>query len=464
TSTPILYVATPNGIFATSNGGGSWVHTTTDSQGRAFEPILSLAVDPQDSNHLIAGAGAASRIYVSTDGGQTWRRKTVDSTQGATQVYAVAIDSQFSNEILAATDDGSWRSGDSGDSFEAYRGLFGCLITHAAAIDSQHSLIRYAGTDCGLFKTTEGEGAAAVWTHVEQLIFDQSSSGSHLEDVIGTDLTAIALDPAHADTLYVGTRSGAAFKVQIYQNGGQFISPMTFNNGFVAAPIGAIALDPQQPGVIYAATAGQGIFKGSTTGWGRWLPFSTGLGNLQVTSLATDAGNSRKLYVGTENGVYAIEQSSVLPPGPDLALHVTVTQGKAVSSTTGLRTLIFRITLNNNGPGAAASAKVTTAFLAPGLKPLARGSVSVAKLISSSGRCDSRIISCAVGPLAVGASATITLSVDPAHAMHGKVLTAKITASGTAANDIWGVPDAHPADNEIQTQVPIRIPQKPSFP
>jgi len=454
--TPTLFAGTPHGIFRTPVASVSWTSITTDSQGRALEPILSLAIDPIDPSHIVAGGSGSSRVYISEDGGVTWRRRTVDPSTAATQIYAVAFDPQASNWIFAATNDGLWQSTDGGDSFAAYQGLPGCVDVRAAAIDPQNPLFHYAGTECGLFKTTDGSRADAQWARLEQRVYDLTGTGSHLEDVIGPDVTALVLDPANAENVYVGTRAGAVFKIQDDHIGGVIISPMTLNNGFVAAPIQMLALDPQQPGVLYAATAGQGIFKGKTAGWGGWIRFNAGLGNLQVNSLAIDATDSRKLYAGTENGVYEIEQTSVLPLAPDLGLRVTVTQDKAASSTTGLHRLIFKITLMNNGPGGAAYTKVTTTFFPPGLKkPLPPGSVSVAKLTSSPGSCYIHFVNCVIRPLAMGAHATITLVIDPARSMRNKVLVARITAIGTAENDVWGVPDAHPADNDIQVQVAI---------
>lgn len=456
--TPRLYVATPNGIFITSNGGGSWTQKTTDSQGRALEPIVSLSAGPFFGGSIVvAGAASRSRIYMSGDNGATWLRRTVDTSGAASQIYGVSSRpiSEGTSEMIAATNDGLWRSADSGNSFEAYRGLPGCTDVRAAAVDGLHPEVRYAGTECGLFKTTDGTNLMGSWAEIEQRVFDLAGGGSHLVDVIGSDVSAVTIGPVNPDNVYAGTQGGAVFKIQPDGSGGLAITPMTGNNnGFVAAPVQAIALDPQLPGVIYAGTAGQGIFKGSTAGGGRWLPFNAGLGNLQVTSLAVDGSNSRKLYAGTGNGVYAIEQSSVLPPAADLALRAAVVQDK-IDPTTGLHRLVFLIDLTNKGPGAAASTKVTIEFLTPGGKALTQGSIRVNKLASNPGGCYIQFVNCGTGPLAVAAGARIALSIDPARSLRGQLLVTKVTVAGTLPNDVWGIPDPHPADNRIEVPVPI---------
>ena len=325
----------------------------------------------------------------------------------------------------------------------------------AAAIDRLHPEVRYAGTECGLFKSTDGTNLMGSWTKIEQRVSDPTGGGFHLVDVIGPDVTEVTIGPVNPDNVYAGTEGGAVFKIQPDGSGGLLITPMTANNnGFVAAPVRAIRLDPQLLGVIYAGTAGQGIFKGRTAGGGRWLPFNAGLGNLQVTSLAMDDTDPRKLYAGTENGVYAIEQSSVLPRAADLALRAAVVRDK-VNSVTGLHRLVFLIDLTNRGPGTAASAKVTIEFLTPSGKPLTPGSISVNKLASNPGGCITQFLNCGTGALAVAAGARVTLSIDPARSLRGQVLMTKVTVAGTVPNDVWGIPDPHPADNTIRVQTPI---------
>ena len=107
--TPRLYVATPNGIFRTSNGGGSWARTTTDSGGRALEPIVSLSAGSFFGGFVVvAGAATRSWIYISGDNGASWVRRTVDTSRGATLIYGVNSRpiSEGTSELVAATNDG----------------------------------------------------------------------------------------------------------------------------------------------------------------------------------------------------------------------------------------------------------------------------------------------------------------------------------------------------------------------
>ncbi|MCX5887906.1 MAG: hypothetical protein NTY36_00460 [Deltaproteobacteria bacterium] len=66
--------------------------------------------------------------------------------------------------------------------------------------------------------------------------------------------------------------------------------------------IAVLAIDPQDPSVIYAGTnEGSGLFK-STDGGAHWVVASTGLTNTAVISLAINQQNTSILYAGTDGG------------------------------------------------------------------------------------------------------------------------------------------------------------------
>jgi photosystem II stability/assembly factor-like uncharacterized protein len=66
--------------------------------------------------------------------------------------------------------------------------------------------------------------------------------------------------------------------------------------------IAALAIDPQNPAVLYAGTAeGSGLFK-STDGGAHWVVANTGLTDTAVISLAINPQNTAILYAGTFSG------------------------------------------------------------------------------------------------------------------------------------------------------------------
>jgi hypothetical protein len=107
----------------------------------------------------------------------------------------------------------------------------------ALAIDPQHPNTVYAGTDGGVFKTTDGGGN---WTAVNTGFPSYSYN-----------IRALAIDPQNPNTVYAGTWFGV-FKTT---NGGG-----NWTAGLTNTYINALAIDPQNPNTVYAGTQGSGVF------------------------------------------------------------------------------------------------------------------------------------------------------------------------------------------------------------
>jgi len=73
-------------------------------------------------------------------------------------------------------------------------------------------------------------------------------------------------------------------------------------NGPSGGSVTALAVDPAQPAIVYAAT-GNGVFR-SQNGGGSWSDRSQGLGNRSATSLAIDPRTTSTLYAGTVGGLF----------------------------------------------------------------------------------------------------------------------------------------------------------------
>jgi photosystem II stability/assembly factor-like uncharacterized protein len=80
------------------------------------------------------------------------------------------------------------------------------------------------------------------------------------------------------------------------------------STGPEGGPVGAIAIDPSNPEVIYAgatiqyaASGGGGVYK-SLNGGATWRAICNGLGGYSPTSLVIDPSNSSTIYAGVERG------------------------------------------------------------------------------------------------------------------------------------------------------------------
>ena len=116
-------------------------------------------------------------------------------------------------------------------------------------------------------------------------------------------IRSLAIDPGNSSTLYAGTNAGV-FKST---DGGESWSavntglPESISSGNYPAVI-SLAVDPASNSTVYAVISGYGVFK-STNGGGNWIAVSTntGLPNLDWThSLVIDP--SSNVYVGLDYG------------------------------------------------------------------------------------------------------------------------------------------------------------------
>ncbi len=108
------------GIWTSDDDGASWLARTDASPNLA---IGSVAVDPSNPNHLIAGTGEANQcgdcfpgdgVLVSQDAGSTWSLQNPAGVFSGRHIGEVAIDPSNPNHQFAATDGGLYVTSDGG--------------------------------------------------------------------------------------------------------------------------------------------------------------------------------------------------------------------------------------------------------------------------------------------------------------------------------------------------------------
>jgi hypothetical protein len=157
----------------------------------------------------------------------------------------------------------------------------GTFSTNALVIGPPPSYPFYAGTDTGVYKSTDSGG---TW----------SPSNTGLTNTI---VMALAINPATPTTLYAGTYGGGVFKST--NSGGTWSA---VNSGLTDHYIRVLAINPSSSATLYAGTDTD-LFK-STDGGGSWSDVSTGGTPYYIWSLAIDPVTPAIIYAGTIAGVY----------------------------------------------------------------------------------------------------------------------------------------------------------------
>jgi photosystem II stability/assembly factor-like uncharacterized protein len=307
----IAYAGSSFSVYRSGDGGHTWQRTTPADQWgdprwgppgiRAGFPI-DFQVDPRNADRLFANNYSGGN-FLSEDGGRTW---TVAS-QGYTgaQVHVVVVDRNDPDIVYAGARSGIFRSVNGGANWEALNYAPATMAEwYSVAVDpcDAEKLLISDEHSGKLFRSTDG---GADWTVTFQC---PGVGNANPNNRYG--FKAIAIAPSAPETVYIGAcrnralvdegRAGTGFGVFRSSDGG--LTWQEANDSHTAAQnINALAVDPVDARVVYAATVGKGVFK-SADGGGTWQPSNTGLHMLDIRVVAIDPKNPQVVYIGAEGG------------------------------------------------------------------------------------------------------------------------------------------------------------------
>ena len=313
-------------IYKSADGGESWIITKHSI--RSYAIHRTLAIDPINTSTIYAaGSVGGGTVWKSTDNGRFWSIVNVGLDSRST-VYALAIDPNNTNVIYVGTETlGVYKSNDGGGSWSAFSdGLSYHYIDDSGQrhfsrvssiiIDPLNSNIVYAGTNSGVFNSSNGGRWSALNSGLSDLgvnalaldpvnpsigftgtdggVFKSSSGGAswslNNNGLPGVNVNSLALNRGNAD-VYAGTDSGT---FRSNDHGGNW-------SGRDFYPL---AFDPHNSNTIYAQYDGsEGISK-STDGGVTWGSANNGLENNYVSVLAIDPGNSEIIYAGSDGPLF----------------------------------------------------------------------------------------------------------------------------------------------------------------
>jgi glucose/arabinose dehydrogenase/photosystem II stability/assembly factor-like uncharacterized protein len=276
-----VYAATGNGLFKTTDGGVQW----TSIASSAFDLV---AVDPFNSRTLYA-ARSLENLQRSGDGGQTWGKIAVDTSPRHT-VLSLAIDPGRPQKLYVGSYSALARTEDGGASW-AYTGT---QKARAIAVDPLNPSTVYAGREGdgsddyrgGIFKSGDG---GASWVGLGRGSIPPGPKNYE------PNVYALVVDPRTTSTIYLVAGAGV-FKSTAGGNGWT-----AMNTGLPPQPIYAgvsLVIDPLNPSVLYLGTSGNGIFK-TSDGGATWAAVNNGLLHLSIGALAVSPSEPGVVYAGT---------------------------------------------------------------------------------------------------------------------------------------------------------------------
>ncbi len=326
------------GIWTSDDNGTSWTSRTDDA---ATQAIGSLAIDPSNPDHLIAGTGEDDQsgdafyglgILSSTDGGTTWTLSDPGFVFQGAHIGGVAIDPSNSNHMFAATDQGLFVTTDGGTtwahptdpSYAAVAGFIDAVVIDPAT----PTTVYIAGGPATVARSLDG---GVTWA--------KASTGIKRPKAKWNPFTALSIAASSPSTLYASVGN---FKkpVALYKttNGGTSWKKVkapdyTGNKYSYGSGKGeqgdydnVVAVDPTNANHVIAG--GEALVE-STNGGTTWRNingknwYAPGTNVIHTDMHAVAFGPDGTVWNGDDGGVYSYNPSTQVVTDANGNLNIT---------------------------------------------------------------------------------------------------------------------------------------------
>jgi len=306
----LIYLGGNGGVIRSLNGGMNFLLASTGLRSCKLRCIKVNPYNP-DEAHTLTFKGYG--MYKTTNGGGSW----FQSRWSQIGICSMLLDISHSNpDVVYATGGGAFLTTDGGVIWEHCNNQFLSSHSHGVAIDPFDENIVYVGI--GADKTNpEGDGMYRT--------LDGGDSWENINEGLAEKIhvSEIRIDPTDPRILYHSTR-GEMVSFDVTDGPGQGIFKSTnrgeewfpINNGLANLSVHSIAINPQDPDILYACTeadwedqqGNEGVFK-STNAGASWFQVNNGLPPsqeeffLNLHTMVIDPNDPEILYVGRLNGV-----------------------------------------------------------------------------------------------------------------------------------------------------------------
>jgi len=257
--------------------------------------VRSLTYDPSDPSRILLGT-SAGQVFVSQDSGKTWAPLAHLGSGDDLVVDHIVFDPTNTKIIYAGgwglyhDDEGEvFRSDDGGVTWKALAGAHGKSIRALAMAPSDHNVLVIGALD-GVFRSKD---AGATWERMTPENPEVLENHASMKNFV-----SVAIDPQNPDVVYAGTRH-LAWKTS---NGGQ--SWHNIKDGMLDdSDVFSIIVDPKMPSRVYASAC-SGIYKSDNYAdlfhRVQGMPHSA----IRTRVLKQDPVRSSIVYAGTTGGMW----------------------------------------------------------------------------------------------------------------------------------------------------------------
>ncbi len=317
------FMVAVGGFYRSQDGGVSWQLIKSDF----LNAPVDVAIDPSDPTRIYVVAQNAPCLYVSADRGATLAANTA-LPSAVTRAHQIAV-SHDGTTLYLSNDGRIFYSADRGQTWQERAALSADSTTTIIKllIDPTDPKTLYAAVATastgneGIFATHDGavtwqqltsgtESAsltsdlainpadpAQMWSAQFDGIWVSADRGVHWINVFATTMTAIAIDPNNPAIVYAGTATGRVYKSVNYG-----VNWVDVSGNILAGQNPHLAVNPALSTQLLAG--GIAGVSGSSTSGVIWATQQAGFNATSVTGFSADPGADR-IYVNVRsNGVY----------------------------------------------------------------------------------------------------------------------------------------------------------------
>lgn len=276
-----LYTANDGGLFTSSDGGASW---TDKSAGLQIMQFYKLGSSATNSNIIVGGS--------QDNGTNKYNSGTWSEILGGDGMECI-VDYNDANTIYAELYYGDiHKSTDGGITFNTIAPSSNGSWVTPYVMHPSNSQILYAGYD-EVYKTTDG---GSNW-----IVLTSGLTG-------GTTLRSMSIAPSDGNVVYTATQTDLYKTTDGGSNWIDITSNLPVSNASITYST-VHSTDPQTVWVTFSGySSGEKVFE-TTDGGTTWTNISGTLPNIPVNCIVYENGSADALYIGTDLGVYYINDN-----------------------------------------------------------------------------------------------------------------------------------------------------------
>ncbi|WP_374174201.1 Ig-like domain-containing protein [Flavobacterium tructae] len=279
------------GVYKTINGGATW---TESNSGMGNRLVIDMLFLPTDHNTIIAATN--NGIYKSTDAGDNWTLQSVSDIEVQDICYKPGTKGQI---IYATASKNFYRSLDAGNSWTEITSpafVFGANGTRVSVSEADPNVVYVANVGAGsigeIYRSTDGGSTFTNMRTTKEYLAGYSAS----EGGQGNYNFDFEVNPANSNELYV-----CAHVIWRSTNAGvTWVKQQPSWASDLHTDQHHIVFDPYVSGQLWNANDG-GVWSNTANGTGAWTPKSDGIAATEIYHGTISKTNRNVLYIGTQD-------------------------------------------------------------------------------------------------------------------------------------------------------------------